>query len=435
MASMRETATSSPKKGSTRVMHLFPSVEDIKDLVGRTMGAHEAQILEFEATGCCSALARNNWFNNLCLGVILMNTIWIAIDTDLDHSAVLCQAPPIFQIVENGFCSFFVFEILIRILALKVKRDFFKDSWLMFDFLLVSTMVWETWVLVLWFILSGSATDSSNGSSMFRVFRLFRLLRVARAARIVGNVPELMILAEGMVLAVRSVAAVLIFLALVIYLFSIIFTDLLRGTAAAPGQFANVPQSMNTLLLQVVCGFDLDLAGSLQDVSIPIYVTFMVYFLMASLTLQNMLVGIICDVVANVSSNEKESLFVVEVENLVNSLMMDLDTDGSHTLSKEEFDGLIMNNVMMKMLYDFGVDVIGIVDFGEFLFQECEELSFDDFLELVVQFRQSKPATMRDVMNLRKYLAREIACLDSRLTEAFQVYNPGYNPGAVELQT
>lgn len=75
-----------------------------------------------------------------------------------------------------------------------------------------------------------------------------------------------------------------------------------------------------------------------------------------------------------------------------------------------------MNQDMMHVLHDFGVDVVGIVDFGSFLFQEeCDELSFADFLSLVVQFRESKAATMKDVMDLRKYLARELSSLEVRL--------------------
>jgi hypothetical protein len=231
----------------------------------------------------------------------------------------------------------------------------------------------------------------------------------------VGNVPELMILAKGMMVAVRSVAAVLCLLGLVIYVFSIILTVLLANTDAAPQRFESVPMSANTLLLQVVCGFDLELVGCLLKTSIVCYFVFLVYFLIASLTLMNMLVGILCDVVANVASDEKEESFVQRVETLVSQLMQDLDTDGSHTLSKEEFDVIILNQDMMHVLHDFGVDVVGIVDFGSFLFQECDELSFSDFLNLVVQFRETKQSTIKDVMDLRKYIARELSCLEVHL--------------------
>jgi len=276
-------------------------------------------------------------------------------------------------------------------------------------------MVWETWILVIWFLLAGSRSSTGKTASILRIFRLFRLTRVARTARLVGNVPELMILAKGMLLAVRSVAAVLVLLGLVIYVFSIIFVQLIGESPEAVGSFESVPQSMNTLLKQVVCGFDVILVNRLLDADLTCYFVFLFYFLIASLTIMNMLIGILCDVVSNVATDEKEESFVLKVESLVGHLMQDLDTDGSHTLSKEEFDGIIMNQDMMHVLLDFGVDVVGIVDFANFLFQEVDELSFAEFLQLVVQFRETKAATMKDVMDLRKYLARELTCLENRL--------------------
>lgn len=413
------TTTSPPVKGkSQRVLHLFPSLEDIQELVLRSLGERHLNLETlYNTTGWWQQLAKKNWFNNISLCVILMNTVWIAIDTDYNKADILCQAPMIFQVVENCFCVFFVFEMAVRLLAFRNKKDALKDGALVFDLCLVASMVWETWILVLWFLFCGGLSTNKTSMSILRIFRLFRLTRVARTARLVGNVPELMILAKGMMVAVRSVAAVLSLLGLVIYVFSIVLTVLLANTEAAPSKFETVPMSANTLLLQVVCGFDLELVDSLVKTSFVCYFVFLFYFLIASLTLMNMLVGILCDVVANVASDEKEDTFVAKVETLVSQLMQDLDTDGSHTLSKEEFDGIILNQDMMHVLHDFGVDVVGIVDFGAFLFQECDELSFSDFLNLVVQFRETKQSTIKDVMDLRKYIARELSCLENHLIQ------------------
>jgi len=403
---------------SPRLLHLFPVVEDIKQLVLDTLGERDQDTKQlYDETGCWQMMAQHNYFNNLSLIVILLNTIWIAIDTDCNKAAVLSDAPLIFQVTENCFCTFFVFEMMVRILAFKVRCDAFTDRWLVFDFCLVASMVWETWIIVMWLALFGGYDSVRNGraSSIFRIFRLFRLTRVARTARLVANFPELMILAKGMIIAMRSVAAVLALLGIIIYIFSIVFTELLADSPSGTGIFENVPQSMNTLLLQVLSGFDEDMMKNLMNTDPACYLIFLVYVLIASLTIMNMLIGILCDVVSNVASEEAEDAFVHEVENLVTKLMAELDEDGSGTLSKEEFDGIIMNQDMMHVLRGFGVDVVGIVDFASFLFTECDELSFADFLQLVVQFRESKAATVRDVMDLRKYLARELSSLEARL--------------------
>jgi voltage-gated sodium channel len=412
-------ASTLPEGTSRRVLNLFPKVQGIKEAIIAQLGETHYDIdALYETNGICSLLAKSSVFNNISLSVIAMNTIWIAVDTDYNHAEILCNAKPLFQIVENMFCTFFVLEMAVRVIAFKNKRDAFRDGWLVFDLTLVSSMVWETWIIVLWYKFIGNVQTGGRASSILRIFRVFRLTRVARTARLVGNIPELLILCKGMSVAVRSVAAVLCLLGLVIYVFSILLTDLV-GSAPNPtlsGNFDSVLDSMHTLLIQVVSGFDADLMKSLYHADFTVYLVFLVYFLVASLTVMNMLIGILCDVVANVAGDERESSFVQKVEGLVSKLMQDLDTDGSKTLSKEEFDGIIYNQDMMRVLYDQGVDVVGIVDFGSFLFQETEELSFADFLSLVIQFRESKPATMKDVMDLRKYLARELACLEARLT-------------------
>lgn len=417
--SMTEEQVAIGRGKSERILRLFPSVEDIQKLVVNSLGDKHADNIpdRYNRTGFFPKLAASPAFHNFSLVVILLNTIWIAIDTDLNKADILCEAPLMFQVIENVFCTYFVFEMMVRIMAFKNKRDAFTDKALVFDCALVASMVWETWILVLWFKMFGAQSINNNRASMsvLRLFRLFRLTRVARTARLVSNVPELMILAKGMIVAVRAVAAVLCLLGIVIYVFSIIFTVLLRTSDELAVNFDSVPRSMNTLLLQVVCGFDLALANDLVKQSAMCYFIFLVYFLIASLTLMNMLIGILCDVVSNVATDEKEDSFVQEVEGLVGHLMEDLDTDGSHTLSKDEFDQIILNQDMTHVLIDFGVDVVGIVDFASFLFQECDELSFADFMQLVIQFRVSKQATIKDVMDLRKYLARELSCLEASL--------------------
>jgi len=418
-------------KGKTeRLMHLFPVVTDIKQLVLDSLGERQVVVEDlYNETGCWQMIVQHSIFTNFSLVVILLNTIWIAIDTDYNKAPVLSQAPLIFQVIENCFCAFFVFEMMVRILAYKVKGNAFKDRWLVFDFCLVASMVWETWILVMWLAIFGGYDTMRNGraSSVFRIFRLLRLTRVARTAKLIANFPELMILAKGMLIAMRSVAAVLALLFIIIYIFSIIFTEMLSETRAGTGNFENVPQSMNTLLLQVACGFDEDMMKMLMRDDLVSYSIFLVYLLIASLTIMNMLIGILCDVVSNVASSEAEDAFVHEVEHLVTRLMAELDEDGSGTLSKEEFDGIIMNQDMVHVLCGFGVDVVGIVDFASFLFTECDELSFADFLQLVVQFRESKAATVRDVMDLRKYLARELSTLEKRLHHGRHAveYRPG----------
>lgn len=102
----------------------------------------------YKTTGCAQKVARSNRFQSLTLLVILLNTIWIAVDTDYNKSEVLCEAAPIFQFMDNAFCFYFTFEVLIRFFSFKTKSDACLDPWFMSDSALVILMIWETWIQV-----------------------------------------------------------------------------------------------------------------------------------------------------------------------------------------------------------------------------------------------------------------------------------------------
>merc|ERR1719277_1565411 len=159
-------------------------------------------------------------------------------------------------------------------------------------------MIWETWITPLLFAVMGGATHGGSATNIFRVFRLFRLTRVARLARLLNGMPELMVLIKGMVIAIRSVFSTLLLLVLIIYVFAILFTQLLSGTEAGAGCFDNVPTSMNCLLLSGIFSDQADFVQKLLDADIMYYLLIMVYLILGSLVVMNMLIGVICEVVS-----------------------------------------------------------------------------------------------------------------------------------------
>merc|ERR1719504_611801 len=96
--------------------------------------------------------------------------------------------------------------------------DAIKDNWFKFDFVLVSFMILETWIMPL--VASGG-----GGLSQLSILRLLRLLRLTRMARLMRSVPELLTLIKGIVAATRSVFSTMVLLILTTYVFGIIFTQ------------------------------------------------------------------------------------------------------------------------------------------------------------------------------------------------------------------
>merc|ERR1719424_1299999 len=106
----------------------------------------------------------------------------------------------------------------------------------------------------------------------------------------------------------------------------------LSGTAVLQGEdtFSTVLHSMNFLLLQVLCGPSADVAKAMLDIHWVYYGLYLVFLLFANLTLMNMLIGILCDVVSNVAMEANEEAFAKEVESQLTRLasMLDEDKDG-----------------------------------------------------------------------------------------------------------
>jgi hypothetical protein len=232
MRSTSVSAASTPNKEGHMMSRMFPRMGDMSQAVSQAVNQKANRADLFANHGIWQRIARHPVFEAGTLAVIVMNTIWIAIDTDYNHADVLCKAPLIFQIADNLFCSFFTFELTFRFMALKDKKLAYHDGWFVFDAALVVLMIWETWGQV-WLYISLGVNWGGNArsSTIFRIFRIFRITRVARTAKLLHRVPELMILVKGMTIAMRSVFAILCLLSLTIYIFAIIFAQLLAGTA------------------------------------------------------------------------------------------------------------------------------------------------------------------------------------------------------------
>jgi len=363
--------------------------------------------------------------------VIAFNALWIAIDTDMNKAAVLVDAKVEFQIVENLFCAFFVFEWMVKFIAFRYKRSPFKDKWFVFETFLVCTMVLETWMISI-IILSTSDHDGVlfsvfSNASVLRIARLMRLTRMARMARLLRAFPELLILIKGMVASMRSVFTTLLLLVLFLYVFGIAFAQLTSGTKPGRELFSDVSTSMYTLLLYGVLSLDFvgDVASSLADVSFLLAVLFFVFVLLAALTVMNMLIGVLCEIVSAVAATEKEELLVSYVKGKLEDTLTEIDKDGDGKISKDEFENLLDSKQACMALSDVGVDVVGLVDFADVIFEAEESLTLSQFMDVVLQLRSKNTATVKDIIELRKLMKEQRvwtqtileAALDVNLTE------------------
>jgi hypothetical protein len=409
-----------PHKDEKAKKGAFADASAMKEQVRKAVMKKEYNVCDFYYdTGRSQQIARAQWFEYATLVVIAFNALWISIDADLNTGTTMLDAPPIFQVAEHSFCIYFTMEWTIRFLSFRQKRNCIRDAWFVFDSALVLMMVAETWIMTIVLLATGAGGSGGLGNtSVLKLVRLVRLTRMARMAKLLRAIPELIILIKGVAIASRSVGFALVLLTILIYFFAIVFRQLSDDTDLGDMYFKTVPESMLSLLLDAVLP---DQAQMVRDCNVEgaLYGILMLLFMFCScIMLMNMLIGVLCEVVSVVSAVEKEELTVGYVKQRMHQLFSEvMDCDKSMTVSRLEFQKMLLVPEAAQIINEIGVDAPGLVDFADFIFHDGGDLSFADFMEVVLSFRGSNGATVKDIVDMRKFTHSEFTLFKDSINE------------------
>lgn len=117
-------------------------------------------------------------FNLFMIGIIVLNSIIIGMETDLGT-----EYPLFFSIVNDLFLFCYIAELVSRLFY--HGNAFFRDGFNNFDFFLVGTALFEQFFF------------REGGAGMFTVLRIIRLARLARMARLLRFIKELWLVVQG----------------------------------------------------------------------------------------------------------------------------------------------------------------------------------------------------------------------------------------------
>jgi hypothetical protein len=389
----------------------FMDPQTVKDQVKMALEKHEPYSVfqYYKESGIWVDIAKSPVFENVTLGVISINAAYIALDTDWNkeepltptNTYSLTESHAFFQFMEHSFCVYFFFEWTCRFMAFKIKSNGLKDGWFVFDSVLVFMMVMETWVMTIIMAAMGGGANPVGGTS---ILRLFRLLRLSRLLRMLRSLPELMILIKGMVTAMKSVAYVMALLVLITYVFAIAFTQLAVGTEVGDDLFANIAHSMYSLLIYATLLDDLiDFTDALRLEMWVLLVLAFIYISLAALTVMNMLIGVLCEVVSAVAESERDDIRTETLTHKMREVVEALDKDKNNKLSYKEFGEIMGKPDALTALEDVGVSPVGIVDFAElFFFEDGKpvDLTFEAFMEVILELRETNQATVKDMLHV-----------------------------------
>eukprot|EP00928_Gymnodinium_smaydae_P085478 TRINITY_DN6896_c0_g3_i1.p1 TRINITY_DN6896_c0_g3~~TRINITY_DN6896_c0_g3_i1.p1 ORF type:complete len:561 (-),score=75.84 TRINITY_DN6896_c0_g3_i1:161-1843(-) len=412
----RQTSTTTARTSvpGARRMNALPDVEYMKAKVREAVMKPPYSVCElYKSEGPCQYIARSAWFENITLLVIALNAIWMSIEIDYNKAVVLSDSELHFQIIENLFCAYFFGEILLRFGAFHRKRDCMRDCWFVFDACLALLMISETWILTLSVSAFGVSKDImlSGQSGAFKSIKLLRLLRTGRMIRLVRAMPELMVLIKGIAIALRSMFLTLGLMLVVSYVFSILCVQLADETDVEH-LFPSMPKTLSFLLLNAALPDHADTLNDLFDIS-PLFAwLFLAFTLLSFVTIMNMLVGILVEVVTCVAAVEKEQLKLTYVKETLEDMLqaVGVDTNMDGLVNKDDFKSLMLNPKAVRTLRGLGIDVVGLVEVVDSIYvEDVDGLTFSEFMDLVLHLRGNNTATVKDVVDLRKFLHLQIS--------------------------
>jgi len=169
--------------------------------------------------------------------------------------------------------------------------------------------------------------------------------------------------------------------------------------------FKNVPTAALSLTMHgifhstIECFFQ-----HIFNVSILLASVHFVFFFISNFIVVNMLLGLICNVISEVSDNEKEQKETHAFKSALSEYLECHDIDGCSRMTSDAYDLLLKCPDMAMLLKQFAVNINDFRTLRETLFTTNETISFGLFIKTAMRLRAGRQATVIDITELREFL-------------------------------
>jgi len=247
------------------------------------------------------SLVESRKFQNFIMGIIILNGITMGFETSKTFAT---DYHDFFELFNMLVITIFTIEIAMRIYVHRVS--FFKDSWSLFDFIIVAI----------------SLVPTSAG------FEIFRILRVLRLFRIITVVPQMKKIITALLSVIPGISSIAGLLTLFFYIFAIMSTQLYGEKF--PEWFGTLGDSFYTLFqIMTLESWSMGIVRPIMEVYPLAWVFFVPFIFMATFIIVNLIIAIVVDAMNEMNSNEEEHI-VEEFhssENLMKSEIQNLRND------------------------------------------------------------------------------------------------------------
>jgi hypothetical protein len=269
-------------------------------------------------------------------------------------------------------------------------------------------MILETWI--------GPSFAVAESGLPTQLIKLLRLLRLTRMARLMRAFPELMAMVKGLRVASRAVGSALLMLVMLVYIFAVILFLLTKESRERTPEdpeyskiiqdrFATLPIVMWTLIVDgtFLDGIGITSRELYQRGEYFAFICLLFFVLLAAMTVMNMLIGVLCEVVTAVAAAEKEEAAIRLVKETVLVMLKTLDEDGSGEISREEINQVFGNDTALEVLESLKVDVRHFVDHLDMYYEEAEDLTIPQIMDLILMLRGDRSLCMKDLLHEQSF--------------------------------
>jgi len=173
-------------------------------------------------------------FQNLILFCIILNTILAVIYTiphiEQKHGRSIDQ-------IDSVLLTIYVMEIGLKITY--QKKEFWKDNWNLFDFILIL-------VSMIGVVVRDMASTSFVDGS---VLRFLRVMRAFRTLRILGALPKLQVVVNTFMKSLLELTNIVVLILLLVFMFSILGLELFKEYV--PHYFGSLTLSAQSLFILI----------------------------------------------------------------------------------------------------------------------------------------------------------------------------------------
>ncbi len=222
----------------------------------------------------------NKWTQRFIIFVIIFNSIILGMMTS---TAVMAK----YSNLMNQLCNIcvWIFTVELGIKLYVYKKNFFKDNWNLFDFLIVA---------ISWIPTGG----------VFSSFRVFRILRTLRALRLITQLERLRIIVQAIIDSIPNVSWASVLLLIIFYIFAIMGTTLYGQDF--PVEFGSLPKSMFTLFQIMTLEAWADIARDIMTKYPLAWIYFISFILVSSFIVMNVIVGVVVNAISEISQDVKK---------------------------------------------------------------------------------------------------------------------------------